>query len=415
VVTEPSGAAAVGTAAGPPMTPPLAGTRVLDLTRFVSGAYCTMVLSALGADVIKVEGLPGGDPYRAQGAVKVGSLSGLFASLNAGKRSLAVDLRAAEGSQLIRRLATASDVFVQNARPGAADRAGLGPDTLHQVNPRLVYSSISGFGQHGPDAARGGFDLILQAASGLMAVTGTAQSGPVKVGVPVLDIGSGMSAVTAILAALLARATDGIGRTVSSSLLEFALSCFTSYSTDVLETGASPGLLGNDSPQFAPYGVFRCQDGAIALAGAGSDQLWLRLCQVLGQPGWAADPRFASNADRVAHRAELTAEIERVLTRGGTEHWQRVLDEAGIPASVVNQPSAALTSPQAVTLGALQQVATPDGYPYQTVRPPLSAGGPAGYPRGAPALGQHTTEVLGEFGLNGAAVADLIERGIVAG
>jgi crotonobetainyl-CoA:carnitine CoA-transferase CaiB-like acyl-CoA transferase len=416
VVSEPSGEAAVETAAGPPpMTPPLAGIRVLDLTRFVSGAYCTMVLSALGADVIKVEGLPGGDPYRAQGAVKVGSLSGLFASLNAGKRSLAVDLRAAEGSQLIRTLATASDVFVQNARPGAADRAGLGPDALHEVNPRLVYASISGFGQHGPDAARGGFDLILQAASGLMAVTGTVQSGPVKVGVPVLDIGSGMSAVTAIMAALLARATDGIGRTVSSSLLEFALSCFTSYSTDVLETGVSPGLLGNDSPQFAPYGVFRCQDGAIALAGAGSDELWRRLCQVLGQPGWVTDPRFASNADRVAHRAGLTAEIEQVLAGGGTAHWQRVLDAAGIPASVVNHPSAALTSPQAVTLGALQQVATPDGYPYQTVRPPLSAGGLAGYPRGAPALGQHTAEVLGEFGLDDAAVAGLIERGIVAG
>jgi crotonobetainyl-CoA:carnitine CoA-transferase CaiB-like acyl-CoA transferase len=395
--------------------PPLAGIRVLDLTRFVSGAYCTMVLSALGADVIKVEGLPGGDPYRAQGAVTVGSLSGLFASLNAGKRSLAVDLRAPEGGQLIRALAAASDVFVQNARPGSLDRAGLGPDALHEINPRLVYASISGFGQAGPDAARGGFDLILQAASGLMAVTGTEQSGPVKVGVPVLDIGSGIAAVTAILAALLARTVDGLGRTVSSSLLEFALSCFTSYSTDVLETGTSPGLLGNDSPQFAPYGVFRCQDGAIALAGAGSEQLWTRLCQVLGQPGWAADPRFASNADRVAHRAELTAEIERVLTGSPVTHWQKVLDEAGIPASVVKAPSAALTSPQAAILGALQQVSTPEGYAYRTVRPPLSAGGPARYPRGAPALGQHSREILGEFGLDDVAAQDLLRRGIVAG
>jgi crotonobetainyl-CoA:carnitine CoA-transferase CaiB-like acyl-CoA transferase len=277
-----------------------------------------------------------------------------------------------------------------------------------------VYASISGFGQAGPDAGRGGFDLVLQAAAGLMAVTGTEQSGPVKVGAPVLDIGAGISAVTAILAALLARAADGRGRTVSSSLLEFALSCFTSYSTDVLETGASPGLLGNDSPQFAPYGVFRCQDGTIALAGAGSDQLWTRLCAVLGKPGWAADPRFASNVGRLRHRGELTAEIERVLTGATAGHWQRVLDDAGIPASVVNQPVAALASAQAAALGIVQEASTPDGHGYRTVRPPLSVDGAVRYSRGAPALGQHTAEILGEFGLGARAVDDLMTRRIVA-
>ena len=375
-----------------------------------------MILDALGADVIKVEGLPGGDPYRNQGAVTVGSQSALFASLNTGKRSLAVDLRAAGGRELIRTLAGASDVFVQNSRPGSLDRAGLGAAALQELNPRLVYASVSGFGPSGPDAGRGGFDLILQAAGGLMAVTGTEQSGPVKVGVPVLDIGSGLAAATAILAALLARTADGARpHVVSSSLLEFALSCFTSYAADVLETGTAPGLLGNDSPQFAPYGVFRCQDGAIALAGAGSEQLWQRLCEVLGRPGWAADPRFASNAGRLRHRGELAAEIEQVLGTAGTAHWQRVLDEAGIPASPVRPPGDALTSPQAAALGMLHSAATPDGHPYQTVRPPLSVGGPARYSRGAPALGQHTAEVLGEFGLPGVTVDDLLARGIVAG
>jgi crotonobetainyl-CoA:carnitine CoA-transferase CaiB-like acyl-CoA transferase len=393
---------------------PLAGIRVIDLTRFVSGAFCTMVLDALGADVIKVEGLPGGDPYRAQGAVKVGSLSGLFASLNTGKRSIAVDLGRPEGGQLIRGLARGSDVFVENARPGSLARAGLGPEALHELNSGLVYASISGFGPAGPDAARGGFDLILQAASGVMAVTGTEQSGPVKVGAPVLDIGSGLSAATAILAALFARAADGVGRTVSSSLLEFALSCFTSYAADVLETGTSPGRLGNDSPQFAPYGVFRCQDGAIALAGAGNDQLWTRLCSVLGRPGWADDPRFASNADRLRHRAELTAAIEQVLTSASTAHWQQVLDQAGIPASVVRQPDAALTSAQAGALGILHEASTPDGYPYRTVRPPLSIDGVAGYSRGAPSLGQHTAEILGELGLQAETIEDLVTRGVVA-
>jgi crotonobetainyl-CoA:carnitine CoA-transferase CaiB-like acyl-CoA transferase len=385
----------------PPAQKPLAGIRVLDLTRFVSGAYCTMVLDALGADVIKVEGLPGGDPYRAQGAVRVGSLSGLFASLNTGKRSIAVDLTAPDGTELVAALARSSDVFVENARPGSLERAGLGPDRLHAVNPRLVYASISGFGQSGPDAARGGFDLILQAA-------------------------------TAIIAALFARTTDGLGRTVSSSLLEFALSCFTSYAADILETGTSPGLLGNDSPQFAPYGVFRCRDGSLALAGAGSEPLWLKLCDVLGRPDWAADPRFATNADRLRHRAALTAEIERVLTGESAGHWQQALDGAGIPASPVLPPAAALTSPQAGALGIRQAASTPDGYGYQTVRPPLSVAtspaepaGPAGpstasagtlgYSRGAPALGQHTAEILREAGLNTTEISDLTTRGIVAG
>jgi crotonobetainyl-CoA:carnitine CoA-transferase CaiB-like acyl-CoA transferase len=397
-----------------PLAVPLAGIRVLDLTRFVAGAYCTMVLDALGADVIKIEALPDGDPYRGQGTVAAGDLSGLFASLNTGKRSVAIDLRAPDGVQLIRQLAAGSDVFVENARPGSLARVGLGPDTLRADNPRLVYASISGFGQVGPDAGRGGFDLILQAAGGIMAVTGTSQSGPTKVGAPVLDIGAGLSAVTAIVAALFARTADGAGRTVSSSLLEFALSCFTSYSTDVLETGTSPGLLGSDSPQFAPYGVFRCRDGALALAGAGSDQLWTRLCDVLGRSGWVDDPRFATNAERVRHRAELTAEIEQVLTCRDTGHWQRVLDAAGIPASPVSQPGAALTSPQAQSIATLQDVTTPGGYPYRAVRPPLSVSGAASYSRGAPSLGQHTAEVLEQSGLDAVAIADLMTRKIVA-
>ena len=397
-----------------PMAAPLAGIRVLDLTRFVSGAYATMVLAALGADVIKVEALPAGDPYRAQGTVPVGGLSGLFAALNTGKRSLAVDLRAPDGAALIRRLACESDVFIQNARPGSLDRAGLGPKDLHELNPRLVYASISGFGDTGPDAARGGFDLILQAASGLMAVTGTPQSGPVKVGAPALDIGSGISVVAGIMAALLARAADGIGRTVTSSLLEFGLSCFTSYSTDMLQTGHPPGLLGNDSPQFAPYGVFRCQDGAIALAGVGREELWTRLCAALGRPDWAADPRYTSNASRLRHRSELTAQIEDVLGSATTAHWQQVMDEAGIPASVVNQPTAALGSAQAAALGIVTESHTPDGQAYRTLRPPLSVDGMPGYPRGAPALGQHTTEILGQAGLDADAIGDLLARGIVA-
>jgi crotonobetainyl-CoA:carnitine CoA-transferase CaiB-like acyl-CoA transferase len=208
---------------------------------------------------------------------------------------------------------------------------------------------------------------------------------------------------------------------VISSPLKFALSCFTSSAADMLETGTSPGLLGNDSPQFAPYGVFRCRDGSLALAGAGSEPLWVKLCSVLGRPDWAADPRFATNADRLRHRAELTAEIERILTRDSAGHWQQFLDGAGIPASPVLPPAAALTSAQAQSLEVCQTASTLDGYGYQTVRPPLAVSDPGAskqtlaYSRGAPGLGQHTTEILAEAGLATAEIEDLTARGVVAG
>ena len=393
---------------------PLDGIRVLDLTRFVAGSYCTMVLDALGADVVKIEALPGGDPYRVQGALSVGELSGLFASLNVGKRSVAVDLRSPDGVDVIRRLATHSDVFVENARPGSLRRIGLDSESLRALNPRLVYASISGFGQSGPDAGRGGFDLILQAASGLMGVTGSVASGPTKVGAPVLDIGAGMSAATAIMAALLQRVATGHGATVGSSLLQFALSSLTSYSTDALATGASPGLLGNDSPQFAPYGVFRCRDGDIAIAGAGSEHLWVALCEVLERPEWVSDTRFVTNSDRVAHRAELSALIEDVLKDFDTDHWQRVFDKAGVPASAVNELHTVLESEQAAALDSLQEVSTPQGHSYRTVRPPLTVDGTVSYSRGAPGLGQHTAQVLAEVGIDSAALRDLLERQVVA-
>jgi crotonobetainyl-CoA:carnitine CoA-transferase CaiB-like acyl-CoA transferase/acetylornithine deacetylase/succinyl-diaminopimelate desuccinylase-like protein len=385
------------------MVKPLEGVRVLDLTRFVSGAYCTMLLAGLGAEVVKVEGLPGGDPYRAQGAVRVGEQSALFAALNSGKRSVAVDLRSPEGARVVRELAAHCDVLVENGRPGSLAKLGLDAATLREAYPQLVYASVSGYGQAGPDAALGGFDLILQAAGGLMSVTGFADGGPVKVGAPVLDIGSGLAAVAAILAGLLGRAADGRGRTVGSSLFQFALGCLTSYGTQALATGVSPGRLGNDSPQFAPYGVFRCRDGALAVAGTGSEKLWQRLCGVLGHPQWTGDPRYRANCDRVAHRVELTCDIEAVLQGESTRFWLRRLEAADVPAALVADPYTALTSPQAAALGMLQPLFTPDGTPYMTVTPPLDTGDDLTYPRGVPSLGQHTEEVLREFGVNGEA------------
>ena len=295
----------------------LGGLRVLDLTRFVAGSQATMLLAAMGADVVKVE-VPPGDPYRWQGT---GFINGpgngesvLFMALNSGKRSVAVDFRKPAGREVMERLLATSDMLVENSRPGSLARHGLDWESVHERFPALIYGSISGYGDVGPEAAKGGFDLILQAESGVMSVTGTPGSGPVKGGAPVLDVGAGLSCALGMLGACIERQRTGVGRLVSSSLLEFALASLGTLAADVLVSGAVPGLLGTHSPMFAPYGGFRTADGWMVLAGAGSEEMWLRACYVLGLSDLAADERFADNASRVAHRDELTVEIEAVLT-----------------------------------------------------------------------------------------------------
>lgn len=391
---------------------PLDGVRVVDLTRFVSGAFATMILASLGADVIKVEGLPDGDPYRVQGTSFVDGRSSLFLGLNTGKRSVAVDLRSTQGRALVEQLVASADVFVENGRPGALAHTGLDYPTLHQRYPGLVYGSISGYGQVGPDAAAGGFDLILQAQSGIMSVTGTEQSGPVKVGVPLLDVGAGVSCVAAILAALVTKARTGHGGHASSSLLEFAMTGFIGSVTSYFHSGATPGLLGSHSPTFAPYGAFRCADDHLVIAASGAEHLWGTLCTVLGLGHLIQDPRFATNADRVAHREELTAALETVLGSAPAAHWAQQLADAGVPVGSVRTLADVLATPQ---LGALDMIRTEHAGTtgYQTLAPPLQVDGPLPYPRPAPDLGQHTREVLHALGLTAEQIADLHDSGQV--
>jgi crotonobetainyl-CoA:carnitine CoA-transferase CaiB-like acyl-CoA transferase len=392
---------------------PLEGLRVLDLTRFVAGSQATALLSAFGADIVKLEVPPLGDPYRAQGSVRLGDESVLFLSLNTGKRSLGLDFRAEGAAPVIDRLLASSHFLVENSRPGSLARYGLDWGEVHDRYPSIVYGSISGYGDVGPDAARGGFDLILQAESGVMSVTGSEASGPVKVGAPVLDVGAGLACAFGLLAAHIERERTGIGSHVSSSLLEFALTALGTLAANTFVSGEMPGLLGTHSPTFAPYGGFRTKDGWIVLAGAGSDDLWVRSCEALGAGHLLDDPRFEDNAARVRHRDELTVTFEEILTKETSAHWLEVLDAHGVPAAEVKDLRQVFAGEQAEALGAVQHVHHPTAGEYRVVGSPTRIDlEPLPYPSPAPRLGEHTAELLSELGFGQEEVATLVAEGV---
>ena len=381
-------------AAEPPSAAPqpLAGIRVLDLTHALAGPFCTMLLGDLGADVIKVEAPGDGDHARRWGPPFVNGESTYFLSVNRNKRSVALDLKLEAGQRAAVDLALASDVLVENFRPGTAARLGLGWDDLHERRPQLVYASISGFGQGRPALA--GYDQIAQGTSGLMSITGEPQGKPVKSGVPVGDIVAGMFAAHAVLAALVERAGSGTGRYVDVALNDSLLAILTYQAGRYFATGVPPGRDGNHHPTVAPYGTFATRDGHLNLA-VGSDEQYRRFCEALEAPALATDPRFATNADRQAARTELVIEIERRLTRRTTGEWLARMEAAGIPAGPILDLAMAFSDPVAVerdmrvdvdhpVAGRIGQVGAPwklDGRSSPVRMPP-------------PLLGQHTDEVL---------------------
>lgn len=383
---------------------PLEGVRVVDLTRFVSGSYAAMLLAGLGADVVKVEAEPDGDPYRSQGTAFAGGESALFQALNTGKRSIVLDLRSEAGRAQLDALLADADVFMENGRPDSLAGIGFDAASVRERHPHLVYGSISGYGQTGPDSSRGGFDLILQAEGAIMSVTGSESSGPVKVGVPVLDIGSAISCALGIVSALYARGRGGTGAHVSSSLLEFALACFTSVAPALFVDDELPQPMGSHSPTFAPYGAFRAGNGSLVVAGAGSDSLWRRFCEVLGAPELLVDPRFVTNADRVRHLDDLVAEVEDRLLRRDVADWLARFAEAGVPAAQVRDLRQAIASPQVSHLGLVRDEGEGERA-YRHIGPPLRVDGPLRYPRPAPTLGEHTAEIRADLRIRDAVPA----------
>lgn len=352
------------------MSYPLEGTRVLDLTQYVAGPYCTQVLADLGATVLKVERPGTGDVYRRQGPVFARGESASFLTLNRGKRSLALDLAADTGR--VHELVAEADVLVENMRPGALAKFGLDYASLADRHPQLVYCSISAFGQDGPLAGDGGYDLTIQAISGLMAMTGHPGQAPAKIPVAALDFGSALYGVIGIQAALAARERTGRGQWVRTSLYETALAWLSMHVVTFLLGGEEPGPTGSRSPFFAPYEAYRTADGYLVLVGTGGRNAWSALCAVLGLERLTADPRFATNADRVANAEELRAELESVLATGTTEAWRAALAAAGVVCAPVQPLSRVLESEQTAALDLVRTLDHPVAGTVPTVRLPVT-------------------------------------------
>ena len=386
---------------------PLSGVTVVDVTSSLAGPSCTQLLASLGAEVVKVEPL-GGDHARAWGPPFIDGEGAMFLASNASKRSFAVDLSSPRGLEALLRLADRSDVLVQSLRPGAAAQHGFGPDVVRARNPRLVYCSIGAFGAKGPLRDQPGYDPLLQAAAGIMSVTGVDEMPPVRVGVSLIDFGTGVWAALGVLAALYERNTTGTGRTVDVSLYETALSLLSYQLVGYLGTGEIPGREGSAFAQIAPYQVFATRDGELMVV-AGNDKLFRELCRVLWIDEITTDPRFVTNPDRVRHRAELIALLEPPLRAWATEELLAALIEAGIPASPVRNVGEAADHEQTRALGMLQTL----GH-FTTVAEPLSLDGErVAYRTPPPPVGAHTAEILRGLGYSDADVSALAADGVV--
>src|SRR5215213_8050055 len=378
----------------------LAEMTVLDLTQVMAGPFCTMILADLGADVIKVEHPEAGDQTRRSwGRSRNGQDSKAFLALNRNKRSITLDLKSTEGLAQFHRLVRSADVVVENWRPGVAARLGVDYATLSALNPSLVYASISGFGLTGPYADRPGYDLVAQAMSGVMSITGEPDGRPIKSGIPVADLGSGLFAAIGILAAWISSRRTGVGQQVETSLFESALALAVWESTEFWDTGRVPQKLGSANRMSAPYQALATKDGYITV-GANNDRLWRRLCAVLDVEELLTDERFRTNPDRMAHRAELAAALEERLIERDTAAWVELLLGAGVPAGPIQDYGQVLgEDPHVKARGMIAELDHPVEGRIPVLASPLRlTETPPSIRRPPPLLGEHTDEVFNRVG-----------------
>ncbi len=390
----------------------LEGIRIIDFTQAMAAPFGTMNLADMGADVIKIEPPRTGEPTRELSSVTRNGHSATFMTMNRCKRGLTVDLKRPEGVEIVKRLANTADAFVQNYRPGVAERLGLGYEALRTVNPRLIYCSVSGFGMTGPYAQRGGYDLIAQGMSGIISVTGE-DGAPAKSGVPLSDLCAGLFAAYGILCALEYRERTGQGQLVDTSLLEAAMALTVWEATEYWVTGETPKPLGSAHRLTAPYQAVRASDGYFTV-GANNDKLFEALCRAIGRPDLLEDPRFAGRGARMENRGALIEAIENTTLGETRSHWLAHLDQEGVPSGPINSYAEALADPQALARQMVVDLVHPGAGHIKALGVPVKLSGtPGAVDRPAPLLGQHTAEILTELGYTGAEQRELEEKGVV--